>query len=237
MERVVDTITVCSTHDRATNKNLELLMQICITQDMHTPNNGIKYVTHSTLSKTLRDDSLTFTILLFFRSATEFVHLAPGLTDLIELAARSSVLDQSVDEGASFCADDASQPGSAMKRAPRSATKARPPSIPSASITAAANKVRAPRARSTRARRPSYAEEDEDMESDVEQESESESSVASSESDNDIGEVDTAEDVRNATMSPTKHFVRLSTGKTKKTTPSKKKKSTAVKKISFQDDE
>lgn len=68
VERVVDTITVCSTHDRATNKNLELLMQICITQDMHTPSNGIKCVTHYTLSKTLRDVSLTFVILLYLEA-------------------------------------------------------------------------------------------------------------------------------------------------------------------------
>lgn len=166
------------------------------------------------------------------------MHLAPGLTDLIELAARSSVLDQSVDEGASFCADDASLPGSAMKRAPRSATKARPPSVASATTITATSKTRAPRARSARARRPSYAEDD--LESDLEEESESESSAASSESENDdhseteglIGE-----DVRNTAMSPTKQFVLSSTGKTKKVTPSKKKKSAAVKKISFQDDE
>lgn len=33
---------VCSTHDRTTNKNLDLLMQICTTHDLHTPNSGIK---------------------------------------------------------------------------------------------------------------------------------------------------------------------------------------------------
>lgn len=42
IERVVDTIMVCSTHDRTTNKYLEHLMQVCTTIDMHTPCNGTR---------------------------------------------------------------------------------------------------------------------------------------------------------------------------------------------------
>lgn len=35
VERVVDTISVCSVHDRASVKHLEQLMQICATPAMH----------------------------------------------------------------------------------------------------------------------------------------------------------------------------------------------------------
>lgn len=165
------------------------------------------------------------------------MHLAPGLTDLIELAARSSVLDQSVDEGASLCGDDMSVsgmnslPGSAVKpravRRPVSATKPRagPAPAPAARLSTS---------RTARASRPSYAESD-DLDSDLEEDSESEESDSSeSENESDAEEAgNTAEDVRNATMSPTKQFVLNSTGKTKKVVA---KKSSAVKKISFADD-
>ena len=36
VERVVDTITLCSTHDRTSAKHLDLLMQVCTTPSLHT---------------------------------------------------------------------------------------------------------------------------------------------------------------------------------------------------------
>lgn len=175
-----------------------------------------------------------FPIVFVRRSTTEFVHLAPGLTDLIELAARSSVLDQSVDESGSQCGDDLSVnglnslPGSAVK--PRAAR--RPPSINpgSATKTRVAPAARASASRTARASRPSYAESD-DLDSDLEEDSESDDSD-SSESESEEEDT-TAEAVRDATMSPTKQFVLTSTGKTKKVTT--KGRSGVAKKISFAD--
>lgn len=123
-----------------------------------------------------------------------------------------------------------SLPGSAVKpravRRPASATNARaaPAPVPAARLSTS---------RTARASRPSYAESD-DLDSDLEEESESEVSESSESESSDAEEPEnTAEDVRNATMSPTKQFVLNSTGKTKKVVA---KKSSAVKKISFADD-
>lgn len=174
------------------------------------------------------------------RSPVAFVNLAAGLTDLIEIAARSSVLDMSMDEGASFCADDASQgglgslPGSAVKprrAAPRksaSATKA-PASRPASART---SNVR------PSARRPSYvehdSESDEEPVSDVEEEASVDESGSESEPDDEAcgtGEENVEEgkgDV-SSTMSPTKQFlmtakggVRGKTGRTAKAAAGKK---------------
>jgi hypothetical protein len=154
-----------------------------------------------------------------------FADLAPGLTDLIELAARSSVLDQSMDEGASFFADEgsvngmSSLPGSAVKprhapRNPLSAVKAPAPTKAPAARPTRVSSARKPRARPSYAERDSESEEEEDLEEEdadadsaADQQSDSDGDAASEEeSSGNVADI-------NQAMSPTKNFILTSKGK------------------------
>jgi hypothetical protein len=156
-------------------------------------------------------------------STVPFAHLAPGLADLVELAARSSVLDMSVDEGASFCADDESQgglgslPSSAVKpkraaRTPLSSMKAVPKAVLSTPSRAASG-------RASRARL-SYAEKDSDSDDVVEEEDADEGEDLSDSQSGSSSEGDEADEEeanpRSQVMSPTKHFVGKARGRSGK---------------------
>lgn len=166
------------------------------------------------------------------------MHLAPGLTDLIELAARSSVLDMSMDENASLCCGDDlsvggmnSLPGSAVKRAPRKAASGTPGSASRSRVPVVPRGARVSSARSARVSRPSYAENDQDSsdldEEDSEPEVESESSGSDSDGDAEANNAWTG--AADGPLSPTKQFVTKTKGKARAS------KSSAIKKISFEE--
>lgn len=222
VERALDTIALCNAHDRTSAKHLEQLMQICATPSIH--------VEHSS------------------RSAVAFADLVPGLADLIELTARSSTLDMSMDEGASFYVDDASvgggtqsMPGSAVKpkrvaRTPLSALKSAPRTAPATTAPRASSRqsVRSTRARMSYAEQASASEDSSEEDEDAEDPSASESEAAS-EGEASDAEVQTpaAEEVRNAAMSPTKKFIGRARGraapKSIDTAPSKRTAAAAKK--------
>lgn len=178
------------------------------------------------------------------------MNLAAGLTDLIEIAARSSVLDMSMDEGASFCADDASQsgygslPGSVVKpkRAPRkpaSATKAAPPLPPAAPAARRPTSARTSNVRQS-TRRPSYVEHDSESDEEPVSDVEEENSDESDEEGSDEGDFEpTEENIEEGkagvhqTMSPTKQFILTTTGKVSGR-PTRAAKGAAGKKIAMQ---
>lgn len=178
----------------------------------------------------------------------EFVNLAAGLTDLIEIAARSSVLDMSMDEGASFCADDASQsgldslPGSAVKPK-RSTAPRRPPSAakaaaPSTRRTSARTSSASTTTVRTSARRPSYVEHDSESDEEPVSDVEEEPSESEEDSAEDFGGVEDnveegRQDLRQGTMSPTKQFI-LTTAGTTRGRATRTTKAAAGKKIAMQ---
>jgi hypothetical protein len=171
-----------------------------------------------------------------------FVHLATGLTDLIELAARSSVLDMSMDGdgNSTVCGSEngdglfGSRPCSAVK-APRRGARSSAASVTS---SGGAGKARRPsRAAATAAAsRLSAASASASAADDEEEEEEELSGVLSGDEEDDEEDDDEEEEdsgvslVDNTTMTPTKQFILT----VRSPVADKVKAKRVAKKISFQ---
>jgi len=218
IERVFDTLLLSGSHDKATTKHLESLMELCVGLRSTGSISAADGDGDSTGSPVVRTSTTTTTSSSSSSSSmfVAFSELAPGLADLIELCARSSVLDQSMDGGCTT--------------APNSAIK---PPVGRRSSSSSSQQAKS-RGRSSR---KSAVSDDDDEEEEEEEEEE-----GSSDSDDEEGEGDEEEEEDdnneaaeegdiNALVSPTKNFVLSATGRT---SLSRSSKAAAAKRISFQ---
>jgi hypothetical protein len=223
VERTIDTVMVSSSFDKPSERMLSQLLEQATQQ---------RIASASSASASGGESPDT-------EAQTDFASLAAGLADLVELSARTGVLDQSMASVASDMDDmddiDMGMGGMGMNSAPGSAVKPLQPRASAGTPSRAS-------ARRTSARPASYKEsegesESEKSESDdseeegAEEEEEEEEVEGEEEGEEEQTEGDAAAAAMDAVSSPTKHFV-LKTGRSSGSKGSKGK----GKKITFQDE-